>query len=59
MADLRKSYGWFFLLLGVILNGVSFTAATAPLLEINLNLYTGLFMLLFGGALLWLAKQES
>jgi len=59
MEDLRKPSGWFFLLLGVILTGVSFTGATAPLLEINLNLYTGLFMLLFGGALLWLAKQES
>lgn len=59
MGDLRKPSGWFFLLLGVILTGVSFTGATAPLLEINLNLYTGLFMLLFGGALLWLAKQES
>lgn len=59
MEDLRKPSGWFFVLLGMILTAVSFTGASAPLLEINLNLYTGIFMLLFGGALLWLAKQQS
>ncbi|BDC49028.1 hypothetical protein F183_A13440 [Bryobacterales bacterium F-183] len=59
MEDLRQPSGLFFVLLGAILIGVSFTGATAPLLEINLNLYTGLFMLVFGGALLWLAKRPS
>lgn len=59
MEDLRRPSGYFFVLLGTILTGVSFTGATAPLLEIDLNLYTGLFMLLFGGALLWLAKRQS
>jgi hypothetical protein len=59
MDDLRIPSGWFFLLLGLILTGMSFTGATAPLLEMNLNLYTGLFMLLFGGTLLWLAKRAS
>ena len=59
MDDLRKPSGLFFLLLGVILTAVSFTGATAPLLEMNLNLYTGLFMLGFGGILLWLAKRAS
>jgi hypothetical protein len=59
MDDLRKPSGVFFLLLGIILTAVSFTGATAPLLEINLNLYTGLFMLGFGGTLLWLAKRAN
>jgi hypothetical protein len=59
MEDLRNPSGIFFVLLGLILTGMSFTGATAPLLEINLNLYTGLFMLVFGGTLLWLAKRAS
>jgi hypothetical protein len=59
MEDLRNPSGIFFLLLGLILTGMSFTGATAPLLEINLNLYTGLFMLAFGGTLLWLAKRAN
>lgn len=57
MDDLRNPSGLFFVLLGLILTGMSFTGVTAPLLEINLNLYTGLFMLAFGGTLLWLAKR--
>jgi hypothetical protein len=59
MEDLRIPSGWFFLLLGLILTGMSFTGASAPLLDLNLNLYTGLFMLLFGGTLLWLARRAS
>lgn len=59
MEDLRNPSGMFFVLLGLILTGMSFTGATAPLLEINLNLYTGLFMLAFGGTLLWLAKRAN
>jgi hypothetical protein len=59
MEDLRNPSGIFFVLLGLILVGMSFTGATAPLLEIDLNLYTGLFMLAFGGTLLWLAKRAS
>ncbi len=59
MDDLRKPSGIFFVLLGLILTGVSFTGATAPLLDMNLNLYTGLVMLVFGGTLLWLAKRAS
>ncbi len=59
MHDLRNPSGLFFVLLGLILTAMSFTGATAPLLEMNLNLYTGLFMLAFGGTLLWLAKRAS
>ena len=59
MGDLRKPSGIFFVLLGLILTGYSFTGATAPLLDYNLNLYTGLTMLGFGGTLLWLARRPS
>ena len=56
--DLRVPSGWFFLLLGMILLGVSLTAPVAPLTDINVNLYTGLCMGLFGGILLWLARKR-
>ena len=57
--DLRIPSGWFFLLLGLILLGVSFTGPTAPLTDANVNLYTGLCMGLFGGILLWLARKRQ
>jgi hypothetical protein len=58
--DLRKPSGWFFLSCGLILLGTSFTGATAPLsMGVNLNLVTGVFMLGFGGTLLWLASRQS
>ena len=59
MGDLRKPSGLFFLILGVILTAYSFTGASAPLTAYNLNLYTGLVMLGFGGTLLWLAQKPS
>ena len=59
MGDLRKPSGIFFVILGFILTAYSFTGATAPLLDYNLNLYTGLTMLGFGGTLLWLAQRPS
>lgn len=57
--DLRKPSGIFFLLFGAVLTAYSFTGARAPLTDLNLNLYTGLVMLGFGGALLWLAQKQS
>ena len=57
--DLRVPSGWFFLLLGVILLGVSFGAPRAPLTTVNVNLYTGIAMSVFGGILLWLARKQS
>ena len=59
MNDLRVPSGIFFLLTGLILAGYSFTGAKAPLTDMNLNLYTGLVMLGFGGTLLWLAQKPS
>ena len=59
MGDLRKPSGIFFLILGVILTAWSFTGARAPLSDYDLNLYSGLAMLGFGGTLLWLAQRQS
>jgi hypothetical protein len=52
--------GWFFLLLGAILIGMGvFTSSTAPLTTVNVNLYAGLVMAIFGGSMLWLSKLTS
>jgi hypothetical protein len=52
--------GIFFLLLGVILCAQGILASShAPLTDVNVNLYSGISMLLFGGILLWLAKRAS
>jgi len=58
--DLRVPTGWFFLMLGVILTGMGLlSSSTAPLTTVNINLYTGLAMALFGGWMLWMSKQAS
>jgi len=59
MLDLRKPAGIFFALLGLLLTatGLAMPDYKAPLLEINLNLYFGLFCLVFGGVFLWLARR--
>jgi uncharacterized membrane protein HdeD (DUF308 family) len=61
MLDLRVPSGWFFLLLGIILTalGVLSPGLRARLTEVNVNLYVGLFMLLFGGTLLLLARRSK
>jgi hypothetical protein len=59
--DLRKPSGWFFTLLGALLviTGIASPDARAPLTQVNINLYAGLFTLAFGGILLWLARRAS
>lgn len=59
MLDLRKPAGFFFLLLGAIVaaTGLINPEFKAPLLEVPLNLYFGVFCLLFGGVFLWLARK--
>ena len=58
--DLRVPSGWFFLLLGGILILVSVTMnATAPLTDVNVNLYTGAAMATFGGVMLWLSRKRA
>jgi hypothetical protein len=60
MDDLRTPIGLFFSIIGVILIGVAtLGSARAPLTDININLYAGLCMLVFGGAMLWLARRAS
>jgi hypothetical protein len=57
MLDLRVPTGWFFALAGVLLlaMGLFSPDAKAPLTDVNINLYCGLFMVAFGGVLLLLA----
>jgi hypothetical protein len=58
MLDLRKPAGYFFGLLGVVLTLTGALAEfRAPLLEINLNLYFGLFSIAMGVVFLWLARR--
>ena len=59
--DLRQPSGWFFTLLGAlpVITGLVSPDARAPLTQVNINLYAGLFTLAFGGILLWLAHRAS
>ena len=59
--DLRTPSGLFFALLGGILIAVAVLSPDerAPLTEANVNLYTGMFMLVFGGFLLFLARRSK
>jgi hypothetical protein len=61
MNDLRTPSGLFFLLNGAILLavGVVDADARAPLTHVNVNLYTGLAMLVFGGVLFWLSRRPQ
>jgi hypothetical protein len=57
--DLRVPSGSFFVLLGVIVGvtGIVSPGTRAPLTDINVNLYSGLMMLVFGVILLLLARR--
>jgi ABC-type transport system involved in multi-copper enzyme maturation permease subunit len=59
--DLRVPSGLFFLLLGIIVTlvGALSPGTTAPLADINVNLYSGISMVLFGAILLALARRSS
>ena len=58
MLDLRKPAGYFFGLLGLIMIATGLMADfKEPLLDVNLNLYFGIFSILFGGVFLWLARR--
>lgn len=61
MLDLRVPSGWFFTLLGVILTGMGIIAPDmrAPLTDVDVNLYSGISMLLFGAFLLLMARRAS
>jgi len=59
--DLRVPSGWFFTLLGLILVGMGvFTPETrAALTTVNVNLYAGASMLVFGLFLLVMAWRAT
>jgi hypothetical protein len=58
MLDLRIPTGWFFSILGVILVGQGiFARGGASLTTLNVNLYSGLPMLIFGCVMLLLAHR--
>ena len=61
MLDLRKPSGWFFTMLGIILVGLGVFSPglRAALTEINVNLYCGTVMFVFGFILLLLARARS
>jgi len=61
MLDLRIPAGSFFVLLGLILVGMGtlMPAERAALTDTNVNLYSGLVMLAFGGFLLILAWRAA
>jgi hypothetical protein len=64
MLDLRIPTGWFFAVAGLILlaMGVLSPETRAALTDVNVNLYCGFFMVVFGGVLLvlsWRSKTHS
>lgn len=61
MPDLRIPIGLYFGLVGLILLGVGLIQpdARAALTQININLYSGLSLIVFGGVMLWLARRRS
>jgi predicted phage tail protein len=61
MLDLRVPSGWFFTVLGLILLGMGLFApeTRAALSDANVNLYSGLSMLVFGLFLLLMAWRAS
>jgi len=61
MLDLRIPTGGFFLLAGVILLGVGILDpnARAALTDVNVNLYCGISMIVFGAFLLLLAYRAK
>lgn len=59
--DLRTPSGMFFGILGLILTAMGILApgTRARLTNVNVNLYSGLFMLAFGAFLLLLARRAA
>lgn len=59
--DLRIPSGLFFTLLGLILTvmGLFSPGVRAPLTDVNINLYAGITMLVFGAVLLLLGRRAA
>lgn len=63
MLDLRIPTGWFFSVAGLILlaMGVLSPETRGALTDVNVNLYCGFLMILFGGTMLllsWRSKSQ-
>ena len=59
MNDLRIPIGAFFSIVGILLVLVGLTLDYhAPLTDVNVNLYSGFSMLVFGSVMLWLARRS-
>jgi len=61
MNDLRVPIGLLFAIFGIILTiaGIAMPDNRAALTEVNVNLYSGISMLVFGSVMLWLARRAS
>ena len=61
MLDLRLPIGWFFAIIGLILlvMGIFAPDLRATLTPVNVNLYCGIAMTLFGAFLLLLAARAA
>ncbi len=61
MNDLRTPIGWFFSVIGVIViaAGLAMAPDRAILTTVNVDLYCGIAMLVFGSVMLWLARRAS
>ncbi len=61
MSDLRVPIGLLFAIFGIILTiaGIAMPEYRASLTEVNVNLYSGISMLVFGSVMLWLARRAS
>jgi hypothetical protein len=60
--DLRLPIGWMFTAIGamlVVYGLISDQAIYAKSLGINVNLWWGVVLLLFGGMMLWLARKRG
>jgi hypothetical protein len=61
MNDLRVPTGFFFAAIGVLLLIYAAISpnARAPFTQTNINLWSGLTFVLFGGILLWLSRRAN
>jgi hypothetical protein len=62
--DIRLPLGLMFAIQGALLAGFGAATSSSPIyrqhsLGINVNIWSGLGMLAFGGAMLWLARRSS
>ncbi len=60
--DIRLPIGLMFTLIGLLLTGAGFTTSSDSLkrsLNININLYWGLFLVLFGVVMLVMASRAK